>query len=55
LLPKIKQVDELLVRTPELASRVREVHAEVCFTLWNGEQPMRFSKSTSEGPIPDVR
>lgn len=48
-MPKIKQVDDLLVRTPEFAERIREVHPEVSFTLWNGEQPMRFNKAKSEG------
>ena len=49
LLPNIKQVDDLLVRTPEFAGCVREVHPEVSFALWNGEQPMRFNKAKSEG------
>lgn len=49
LLPKIKQVDDLLVRTPEFAKLIREVHPEVSFALWNGEQPMRFNKAKLAG------
>lgn len=49
LLPKIMQVDEFLIRDPELARSVREVHPEVSFAIWNGEQPMRFNKAKSEG------
>lgn len=49
LLPKIRQIDDSLVRMPEVASRVREVHPEVSFTIWNGGRPMRFNKATPEG------
>lgn len=48
LLPKIRQVDDLL-RTPGLSDRIREVHPEVSFALWNGGQPMRFNKKKPEG------
>jgi predicted RNase H-like nuclease len=49
LLPKIRQVDDL-VRTPGLFSdRIREVHPEVSFALWNDGQPMRFNKKKPEG------
>jgi predicted RNase H-like nuclease len=34
--PKIRQVDELLSRRPELRERVYEVHPEVTFAEWNG-------------------
>lgn len=49
LLPKIKQVDDFLIRNPRVAGRIREVHPEVSFALWSGEQPMRFNKTKSEG------
>jgi predicted RNase H-like nuclease len=48
LLPKIRQVDELL-RTPGLSLRLREVHPEVSFAFWNGGQPMRFKKKRLDG------
>lgn len=48
LLPKIRQIDDLLQRHG-LPDRIREVHPEVSFTLWNGGQPMRFNKKTPEG------
>lgn len=49
LLPKIKQVDVFLTRQPVFSERIREVHPEVSFALWNGQQPMRFNKAKSEG------
>jgi len=49
LLPKIRQVDDFLIRAPEFAECIREVHPEVSFALWNGGQPMRFNKAQSEG------
>jgi predicted RNase H-like nuclease len=48
LLPKIRQVDVLLRRLG-LCDRIREVHPEVSFALWNGGQPMRFNKKKPEG------
>ena len=39
ILPKIKEVDEVLSRRPELQERVREMHPEVCFAVWNGGMP----------------
>jgi predicted RNase H-like nuclease len=48
LLPKIRQVDAVLVRNPQVARRIREVHPEVSFALWNGT-PMMFNKATPEG------
>jgi predicted RNase H-like nuclease len=48
LLPKIRQVDDLL-QTPGLSNRIREVHPEVSFALWNDGQPMRFNKKKPEG------
>ncbi|MBX5463899.1 MAG: DUF429 domain-containing protein [Steroidobacteraceae bacterium] len=48
LLPKIREVDDLL-RRPALAERIREVHPEVSFALWNGGQPMRFKKKKPDG------
>lgn len=49
LLPKIRQVDDLLLRAPGCIRRIREVHPEVSFAIWNGGQPMRFNKAKSEG------
>ncbi len=48
ILPKIKEVDELLQMRPELRRVVREVHPEICFRELAG-QPMIHRKSTISG------
>jgi predicted RNase H-like nuclease len=45
---RIRQVDAILRSEPELRSRVREVHPEVCFYAWAG-RPMQHGKRTSQG------
>jgi predicted RNase H-like nuclease len=48
LVPRIREVDELLRREPDLQRRVRECHPEVCFSrLARG--PVRSSKKRAEG------
>ena len=49
ILPKIVQVDAVLRGDPSLQRRVREVHPEVCFTVWNADQPMLHRKTRSQG------
>ncbi len=49
ILPKIREVDLLLSRNLLLQGRVREVHPEVSFALWNGGRPMLHRKSRSAG------
>jgi predicted RNase H-like nuclease len=50
---KIAQVDVVLRADPTLQRRVREVHPEVCFAVWNGnshgDRPMLHKKGRSEG------
>jgi len=46
---KVHEVDSLLVTSGEARARIREVHPEVCFWAWNGEQSMRASKKTPAG------
>jgi predicted RNase H-like nuclease len=48
IVPKIKQIDDLLQERPQLRNVVREVHPEVCFCELAG-QPMRYSKSKHPG------
>jgi predicted RNase H-like nuclease len=48
IVPKIREVDELLRQRPELVGLVREVHPEVCFWALHGA-PMLHSKRTREG------
>jgi predicted RNase H-like nuclease len=48
ILPKIREIDELLQTRPELRDVVREVHPEVCFSELVGE-PMIHRKSSMLG------
>lgn len=47
ILQKIREVDEEM--TPQLQTRVREVHPEVCFSALNGGVAMTHSKKTPAG------
>lgn len=47
LLEKIRQVDDLM--TPQLQSRVREIHPEVSFWALNGKNPVEQNKKTVPG------
>lgn len=49
ILPKIKEVDDVLSAQPALQDRVREVHPEVCFAVWNGGRAMQYRKSRADG------
>ena len=49
ILPKIREVDELLRASADLSERVYEVHPEVSFYYWNGEKPMEYSKKLGFG------
>ncbi len=48
LIHRIGQVDEYL-GTPEVQSRVREVHPELCFWALNGGRALSRKKATPEG------
>lgn len=48
ILPKIREMDELLRRRPDLVPIVREVHPEMCFCELLGS-PMVHRKSSTEG------
>ena len=48
IVPKIKEVDDLLAENPHLRPIVREVHPEVCFRELVRE-PMKYAKGKSEG------
>ncbi len=49
ILPKIDEVDAVLSAKPSLQQRVREVHPEVCFAIWNNYKPMLYKKSKPDG------
>lgn len=46
--PKIRQVEDSLLEDPRLLERTFEVHPEVCFAAWSGEE-IAFAKKTEEG------
>jgi predicted RNase H-like nuclease len=47
IFPKIRELDRLI--TPELQTRVHEVHPEVSFAVMNGMKAVLSKKSTGEG------
>lgn len=49
ILPKIREVDELLSVNRDARSMLRETHPELCFWAMNGGQPMVHSKKTEAG------
>ena len=49
LLPKIRQLDQLLLADPGRSDRVHEVHPELAFGQWNGGEPMVHGKKTAAG------
>lgn len=49
ILPKIREMDELLLSDQAVSSCVREVHPEVCFTYWNRGKPMKYPKVSGFG------
>lgn len=50
IVPKIREVDELLRRRPELREQAWEVHPEMSFAAWN-DAPLPHSKKTQLGRI----
>lgn len=49
IVPKIREIDEALRADPDLRSRVREVHPELCFYFMAGGRPMKFAKKKAPG------
>ncbi len=49
ILDRIRDVDASLRGSEALRARVREVHPELCFCVWNGSEPMQHAKRTAEG------
>lgn len=47
IFPKVKSVDDRMDRS--MQQSVREIHPELCFWAWSGEQPMRHKKDTELG------
>ncbi len=51
LLPKIREIDDLI--TPQLQSRIHEVHPELAFWALNGEQALDLPKKIKSRANPD--
>jgi predicted RNase H-like nuclease len=49
ILPKIREVNEIIINRPHLQVHIHEVHPEVCFTVWNNGKPMLSKKGSSPG------
>lgn len=49
ILPKIRDVDQVLRESPDLLEHVFEVHPEVCFYFMNEQQPLSRSKKSGFG------
>lgn len=49
IMPKIREVDEFLQRSPSWKRRLRETHPELSFLLWNGSRAMVHGKKTLAG------
>ncbi len=49
IINKISDVDTVLSKDPQLQSRVREVHPEVCFYHLAGNHPLKYNKKKHEG------
>lgn len=49
IMPRIREVDEFLVEVPDAREKVKEVHPEICFWAFGGEQAMADGKKTEQG------
>lgn len=49
ILPKIREVDDLLEESEPARSMIREVHTELCFWAFAGGRPMTCAKKSGEG------
>lgn len=49
IIPKIKQVDQLLSTDTNVRSIIREIHPELCFWALNCGEPMKFKKKAEDG------
>lgn len=51
ILPKIVEVNRLMLNEAGLQERVREIHPELCFAVWNGGRSMQHRKSDPAGRV----
>jgi predicted RNase H-like nuclease len=55
IVPKIREVDDLLLKNNKARRTVREVHPEVLFWALAGQRPMSFKKTIDKGFIERVQ
>lgn len=51
IMPKIKEVDDLLVENQTARQNIKESHPEISFQFLNGGSPLKYSKKTAEGAL----
>ena len=49
IMPKIKEVDDLLIQDPDVRLQIHESHPEIGFQFLNGNAPLLYTKKTIEG------
>lgn len=49
IVPKIREVDQLLQNNRSLVDKIKESHPEVAFHFLNSQQSMEYNKKTDEG------
>ena len=49
IVPKMREVDELLVRDAKARERIKEVHPEICFWALAAGRPMHYPKRSEQG------
>ena len=54
-MPKIAELDELMLNNTVAREKVREAHRELCFWGLNGRRPMKHAKKRPEGVAERLR
>lgn len=49
IMPKIKEVDDMLIHNPLIRPHVKESHPEIAFQFLNRGIPLRYTKKSAEG------
>jgi len=49
IMPKIKQLDDVLVANSDIRLRFKESHPEISFQVLNGGIPLKYNKKTNDG------
>ncbi len=49
IVPKIRELDEFILKNVDLKNKIFEAHPEVCFASLNDKTPMIFKKKEKEG------